>query len=80
MSAIGPFGDLTNVLRLATTGHYADEGIFRRHPVEPRLRWAAERSLRAMGDPPAVEALLANDEPELFNELYADLPGLLVDH
>lgn len=37
VSAIGPFADLTTVLRLATTGHYADEGIFRRHPVEPRL-------------------------------------------
>lgn len=75
VSAIAPFADLRNVLRLATTGHYADEGIFRRCPVEPRLRWAAERSLRAMGSGPAVEALLANDEPELFKELYAGLPG-----
>lgn len=75
VSAVGPFAELRNVLRLATTGHYADGGIFRPYPVEPRLRWAADRSLRAMGDGPAVDALLANDQPELFFELYADLPG-----
>ncbi|HEU0303557.1 MAG TPA: hypothetical protein VFR32_03160 [Gaiellaceae bacterium] len=75
VSAIAPFADLANVLRLATTGHYADEGIFRRFPVEPRLRWVAERSLLALGDGTALAALLENDQPERFNELYAALPG-----
>ena len=74
VSAIAPFADLENVLRLATTGHYDDEGILYGFPVEPLLRWAAERSLRALGSGAAVDALLANDRPELFDELYAELP------
>jgi pimeloyl-ACP methyl ester carboxylesterase len=72
--AIGPYADLENVLRLATTRHYADDGILYGFSVEPRLRWAAERSLRALGDDCAAAALLENDEPERFDELYSALP------
>jgi acetyl esterase/lipase len=75
VSAIAPFADLENVLRLATTGHYDNAGILYGFPVEPRLRWAAERSLRALGDDAAVQALLGNARPELFDERYAALPA-----
>jgi acetyl esterase/lipase len=75
VAAISPFADLENVLRLATTRHYDDAGILYGYPVEPRLRWAAERSLRALGADPAAAALLENDRPELFDELYAALPA-----
>lgn len=75
VSAIGPFADLANVLRLATTGHYAEEGVLHRYPVEPQLRWAAERSLRALPDAPAADALLENTDPQRFDALFAALPG-----
>lgn len=73
VSAIAPFADLTNVLRLVTTGHYAEVGALWPYGIEPRLRWAAERSLRAVASGPEVEALLANVEPERFNNLYGAL-------
>lgn len=73
VSAIAPFADLTNVLRLVTTGHYAEVGALWPYRIEPRLRWAAERSLRAIASGPEAEALLANVEPERFNQLYGAL-------
>jgi hypothetical protein len=73
VSAIGPYADLANVLRLVTTGCYADEhGDLHAFPIEPRLRWAVERSLGAIaGD--AADPLLENAHPVRFDELLASL-------
>jgi dienelactone hydrolase len=68
--AIAPFASLERILRLGTTGHY-DERPF---DAAPLVRRAAIRSLAASApEDPAVPALLANSDPELFDALYADL-------
>ena len=76
VSAIAPFADLGNVLRLATTGHYVDDdGALRAYRVAPLLRWVAATSLRAAASGPATETLLGNRDPERFDELFAALPA-----
>ena len=70
VSAVAPFADLTNVLRLATTGHYLEDGALHPYAVEPRLRWATERSLRAMGG-----VSFEGRDPEGFDAFYATMPG-----
>ena len=75
VSAVAPFADLANVLRLATTGYYVDPGYLRPYPVHPHLVWVAARSLRACGAGVATEILLANRCPERFAELLAALPA-----
>jgi hypothetical protein len=57
VAAIAPFASLENVLRLATTGTYAD----RAYPAAPLLARAAARSLAAAApEDPAVPELLPN--------------------
>ena len=57
---IAPFADLRNILRLATTGWYRDDGGLHPYPVEPLLRCAAARSLVLALDPsPSRDGLLA---------------------
>lgn len=74
VSAIAPFADLANVIRLATTDHYVEDGVLHPHSVEPLLRWAVGRSVRALGDGAAVDALLDNTDPRRFDELFSALP------
>ena len=70
VAAIAPFASLKNLLRLGTTGFYGD-GPFTAAPLVAR---ATARSLTASApDDPAVPALLANRDPQRFDELYARL-------
>ena len=70
VTAIAPFADLRQILRLGTTGYYGDA------PFEamPLVATAAARSLAASApSDAAVPALLANDDPRRFDALYAAL-------
>ena len=70
VAAIAPFASLKNVIRLATTGFYAD----RPYAAAPLVAQAAARSLRACApDDRAVVELLANRDPRRFDALYAQL-------
>ena len=70
VAAIAPFASLKNVLRLGTTGYYAD----RPYAAAPLVARAAARSLAASApDDAAVPALLANRDPRRFDSLYAQL-------
>lgn len=70
VAAIAPFASLREILRLATTGHY------RGRPFEaaPLVAVAAALSLAASApDDPAVPAVLANRDPDAFDDLFAGL-------
>lgn len=70
VAAVAPFASLRNILRLGTTGHYGD----RPFAAAPLVGVAAARSLTASApDDPGVRALLANQDPARFDELYAAL-------
>jgi pimeloyl-ACP methyl ester carboxylesterase len=111
VGAVGPYGDLANVARLATTHTYRDRRTSFSYPVPPSLAVGLARSLAstleqtpeaialygalleidaasaAARDLPenrflaagpeatALFALLSNRDPDLFDELYAALPG-----
>ena len=109
VACVAPFGDLAEVMRLATTGTYTAEGGLHRHTPPSYLRTGLARSLAAMlAVTPATDdlraelrsarpdesaelperafrragleaeqlyALLANTEPERFDELYDALPA-----
>jgi acetyl esterase/lipase len=58
VACVAPFGDLRQVMRLATTGTYRDGHTFGRHATPPYLRVGLARSLAAMlPAAPASEAL-----------------------
>ena len=70
VAAIAPFASLRSMLRLATTGYYGEQPF----AAEPLVGRAAVRSLAASApEDPAVEALLANRDPNRFDALYAEL-------
>jgi acetyl esterase/lipase len=70
VASIAPFASLRNILRLGTTGYYED----RRFDAAPLVGTAARRSLSASApDDPVVPALLANQGPDRFEDLYAAL-------
>ena len=77
VAGIAPYADLRNVLRLATTGHYRDDGRLVAYETDPFLAEAATRSVRAGagGDSAAVARLLSNRDPGRFDALYAALPA-----
>jgi pimeloyl-ACP methyl ester carboxylesterase len=86
VACVAPFGDLAEVMRLATTGTYRDGGRLHPHPPPDFLRTGLARSLAAMleGTPAtaasAAEAafdILANTDPARFDELYGALPSEL---
>lgn len=111
IAGTAPFADLTNLLRLGTTGHYRDDGELVPYDSDPFLAVAVARSVAAAlppgperarlsalaerldeDDPDplaplrtlptaalepevrALVALLANRDPERFDELFAALP------
>jgi acetyl esterase/lipase len=58
VACVAPFGDLPQVMRLATTGTYRDGHVLGRHTTPPYLRIGLARSLAAMlPATPATEAL-----------------------
>jgi pimeloyl-ACP methyl ester carboxylesterase len=58
VACVAPFGDLGEVMRLATTGTYRDGEKVRHHAVPPYLRVGLARSLAAMlAATPATSAL-----------------------
>jgi pimeloyl-ACP methyl ester carboxylesterase len=64
VACVAPFGDLANVMRLATTGTYRDGAVVRHHAPPAYLRIGLARSLAA--------TLAANDATaELCRELRA---------
>ncbi|HST15607.1 MAG TPA: alpha/beta fold hydrolase [Gaiellaceae bacterium] len=48
VACVAPFGDLANVMRLATTGTYRDGAVVRHHATPAYLRIGLARSLAAM--------------------------------
>jgi dienelactone hydrolase len=83
VTAVGPFTDLREVVRLATTGHHLLRGLLIPHETDPFVREVVEDSVAAIAPagrrPRPVDALLRNDDPARFDELYADLPAALRD-
>lgn len=68
--SIAPFASLREILRVATTGHYRNV----RFDAVPLVATATAGSLRASAPTdPAVAALLANRDPQRFDELFAEL-------
>ena len=68
--AVSPFASLERILRLGTTGRYRG----RPYSIEPLVARATLRSVAASApDDPAVPALLANRNPERFDDLFAAL-------
>jgi pimeloyl-ACP methyl ester carboxylesterase len=68
--AIAPFASLERILKLGTTGFYGD----RPYPAAPLVARATMRSLAATApDDPGVAPLLANRDPDRFDELFAAL-------
>ena len=58
VACVAPFGDLPQVMRVATTGTYRDGHMLGRHAAPPYLRVGLARSLAAMlAATPATEAL-----------------------
>jgi acetyl esterase/lipase len=110
VTCVAPFGDLAEVMRVATTGTYRDGASLRHHAAPPYLRVGLARSLAAMlpvdpataalcrqlraldhessrpvelperafrdagPDAGRLFALLANTDPDRFDELYEALP------
>jgi pimeloyl-ACP methyl ester carboxylesterase len=77
VAAVAPYANLDKLVCMATTSFYEDEAGFERYGVTDLHREVVASSLlAAAGEPgrPAVDALLANAEPERFAELYAALP------
>jgi pimeloyl-ACP methyl ester carboxylesterase len=78
VAGIAPYADLRNMLRLATTGHYSDQGELVRYTTDRFLVRVATRSLmaeaRAAAAKGAVARLLSNRDPGRFETLYAALP------
>ena len=61
VGALAPYADLRNVLRLATTSHYRDNGRLVRYETDPFLALAAARSLvAALPAGPVRSAVLAD--------------------
>jgi hypothetical protein len=68
--SIAPFASLREILRVATTGHYRNV----RFDALPLVATATACSLLATAPTdPAVAALLANRDPQRFDELFAAL-------
>jgi pimeloyl-ACP methyl ester carboxylesterase len=78
VAGIAPYADLRNMLRLATTGHYSEQGKLVRYTTDRFLVRVATRSLmaeaRAAAAKDAVARLLSNRDPGRFETLYAALP------
>jgi pimeloyl-ACP methyl ester carboxylesterase len=77
VAAVAPYANLDKLVCMATTSFYEDEAGFERYGVTDLHREVVTRSLvEAAGEAgrPAVEALLANTDPERFAELYASVP------
>jgi pimeloyl-ACP methyl ester carboxylesterase len=77
VAAVAPYANLDKLVCMAATSFYEDENGFERYGVTDLHREVVTRSLvEAAGEEgrPAVEALLANTDPERFAELYAGLP------
>ena len=82
VAAIAPYADLRNVLRLATTDHYRDDGRLVPYGTDPFLEVVAVQSLAAMAEQSdplwtnvhALDNLLRNRDPRRFDVLYAALP------
>ena len=77
--AVAPWGDLREVVRLATTGRYRErDGGLVQYGVLPLLAQVVERSLSATvpegGDAAAIAEILRNRDPERYDELVAALP------
>lgn len=73
VAAVAPYANLDKLVCMATTSHYDDE----RYEVTDLHRDVVTRSLlEVAGEPgrPAVDALLANTDPQRFADLYAALP------
>jgi pimeloyl-ACP methyl ester carboxylesterase len=80
VTAISPLTDLREALRLATTRHHRLGDRLVRYEVDPFVMEVIERSFPALGSPgrpQAVDELLANNDPERFDELYEALPPAL---
>lgn len=77
VAAVAPYANLDKLVCMATTSHYQDETEFERYAVTDLHREVVTRSLLgAAGEDgrAAVDALLANTDPNRFSELYAALP------
>lgn len=77
VAAVAPYANLDKLVCMATTSFYEDDAGFERYGVTDLHLEVVTRSLVAAAAEdgrPAVEALLANTDPERFAELYASLP------
>lgn len=110
ITGTAPYADLSNLVRLATTGYYRDGDLLVPHETDPFLAVAVARSIAnalprgaqrdallalddGAADPLAplrtldleslapdvrsIVALLANEDPRRFDELYAAAPAEL---
>jgi hypothetical protein len=70
VTAVAPFASHRHIVRLGTTGYYNDKPF----EAAPLVAVAAARSLSASApDDPGVPALLANRDPDRFDDLFAAL-------
>lgn len=60
---VAPYSDIRTVVNVATTGHYRDDGEFRRHEADPLLSYVIARSLIA-ALPPGEDRRTLSDEFE----------------
>ena len=78
VAAIAPYGDLVDVYRLATTGHYEDDGRLVRYETSPFLLLVAARSLVASlpagRDRAALLSVLSAIAENETDELVVRLP------
>jgi dienelactone hydrolase len=77
VSAVAPFTDLRETIRLATTRHHRVGGRLVAHDTDAFVLEVVEDSLAAMADgaeQAALRAVLLNDDPEHFDTLYAQAP------
>lgn len=77
VAAVAPYANLDKLVCMATTSHYREDTGFERYAVTDLHREVVTRSLLgAAGEDgrAAVDALLANTDPNRFAELYAALP------
>ena len=61
VAGVAPYSDLANVMLLATTGTYRDEGKLMPYPVPPYLAVGLARSLAAMLPPTPATATLCDE-------------------